>query len=132
MKLKTIKQTVVIPKATPEEVYEVFMDAKKHSEFTGSKATCNPKVGGKFTAWDDYISGKNLELEQGKKIVQEWITTDWPKDYPPSKLELTFKKVQSGTEITMVHKDVPTEQADDLAEGWTEFYWNSLKEYFKK
>lgn len=132
MKVTTIKQEVTIPQATPEEVYEAFMDAKKHSAFTGSKATCNPKVGGKFTAWDGYISGKNLKFEQGKKIVQEWITTDWPKDYPPSKLELTFKKAKSGTEITMEHRDVPTEKADDLAEGWTEFYWNPLKEYFKK
>ena len=132
MKLTTIRQKVTIPHATPEHVYEAFMDAKKHSEFSGSKATSNPKVGGKFTAWDGYISGKNLELEKGKRIVQEWTTTDWPKDYGPSQLELTFKKSKSGTEITMVHKDVPAEQAEDLAEGWQEFYWNPLKEYFKK
>lgn len=66
MKVTTIKQNAVIP-ATPDEVYEAFIDAKKHSAFTGSKATCNPKIGGKFTAWDGYISGKNLELEKGKK-----------------------------------------------------------------
>lgn len=132
MKLTTIRQKVTIPHAAPEQIYEAFLDAKKHSEFTGSKATCNPKVGGRFTAWDGYISGKNLELEEGKRIVQEWIDTDWPKDYGPSQLELTFKKNKSGTEIAMVHKDVPAEQAKDLAEGWREFYWNPLKAYFKK
>jgi uncharacterized protein YndB with AHSA1/START domain len=130
-KVTAIKQRVVIP-ATPEQVYEAFIDAKKHSAFTGSKATCNPKVGGKFTAWDGYISGKNLELEKGKRIVQEWITTDWPQGYSPSRLELTFKKTKTGTEISMVHSNVPEEQADDLAEGWNEFYWKSLKEYFQK
>ena len=66
---KTIRQRVVVP-AAPEEVYEAFVDAKKHSAFTGSKATCDPRVGGKFTAWDGYISGKNLLLEEGKRIVQ--------------------------------------------------------------
>jgi len=131
MKVTTIEQKVVIP-ATPDEVYEAFMDAKKHSAFTGGKATSNPKVGGKFTAWDGYISGKNLELEKGKKIVQEWITTEWPKGYPPSRLELTFKKVKDGTEISMVHSDVPAEQADDIEQGWIDFYWKPLKEYFKK
>jgi len=75
MKLATIKQRIIIP-ADPEEVYEAFMDARRHSDFTGSKATCNPKVGGRFTAWDGYISGKNLELEKGKRIVQEWTTTE--------------------------------------------------------
>ena len=131
MKVTTIEQKVVIP-ATPDEVYEAFMDAKKHSAFTGGKATSNPKVGGKFTAWDGYISGKNLELEKGKKIVQEWITTEWPKGYPPSRLELTFKKVKDGTEISMVHSDVPAEQADDIEQGWIDFYWKPLKDYFKK
>src|SRR4030065_312962 len=87
MKVKTIKQEVIVP-ATPVEVYEAFMDAKKHSAFTGSRATCDPRVGGEFTAWDGYISGKNLELEKGKRIVQEWVTTDWPQNYPPSRLEL--------------------------------------------
>ena len=131
MEVTTIKQKTIVH-ATPDEVYEVFMDAKKHSAVTGSKATCNPKVGGKFTAWDGYISGKNLELEKGKKIVQEWITTEWPDGYLPSRLELTFTKVKGGTEISMVHSNVPAEQADDYKEGWTDFYWKSLQEYFKK
>jgi uncharacterized protein YndB with AHSA1/START domain len=74
-KTTTIIQKVVIP-ASPEEVYDAFMNARKHSEFTGSKVTCDLTVGGKFTAWDDYISGRNLELEKGKRIVQEWVTSE--------------------------------------------------------
>jgi activator of HSP90 ATPase len=130
-KVTTIRQKTFVP-ATPDEVYDAFMDAKKHSAFTGSKATSDPKVGGKFTAWDGYISCKNIELERGKKIVQEWSTTDWPDTSPPSKLELTFKNTKGGTEISMIHSNVPPEQADDLAEGWVEFYWKPLEEYFTK
>ena len=131
MKFAVIKQKVTVP-ATPEEVYEAFIDAGKHSAFTGQKATCDPKVGGKFTAGDGYISGKNLELEKGKRIVQEWKTTEWPEGYPPSRFELTLKEVKEGTEITIIHSDVPAEQAEDLKEGWNEFYWKPLKDYFKK
>lgn len=131
MKATTIKQKTLIP-ATPDEVYDAFMEAKKHSAFTGSKATSDPKVGGEFTAWDGYISGRNLELVKGKKIVQEWSTTDWPDKFPPSRLELTFKEAKGGTEISMIHSNVPAEQADDLAEGWNEFYWKPMKEYFTK
>jgi activator of HSP90 ATPase len=126
-----LRQKVLIP-ASPEEVYDAFVDAKKHSAFTGSKATCDSKVGGEFTAWDGYIWGKNLELQKGKKIVQEWSTTDWPDHFPPSKLELIFKKTKGGTEISMIHSNVPAEQADELAEGWVEFYWEPLKKYFTK
>ena len=130
-KTETIKQKVLIP-ATPMEVYEAFIDQKKHSKFTGSKATCDPKVGGKFTAWDGYISGKNIELDRGKRIVQEWQTTEWPEGHAPSRLELSFKKAEGGTELFMVHSGVPAEQAADTAQGWIDFYWEPLKKYFKK
>jgi uncharacterized protein YndB with AHSA1/START domain len=68
MKLKTSKltQKVVIP-ASPEEVCDAFVDAKKHSAFTGAKAT--GKVGSEFSAWDGYITGRTIELEKGKHIV---------------------------------------------------------------
>jgi activator of HSP90 ATPase len=133
MKLKTttIIQKVVIP-ASPEEVYDAFIDPRKHSEFTGSEATCDPKVGGKFTAWDGYISGRNLELEKGKRIVQEWATAEWPKGYPSSTLELTFRRIKGGTQLKMVHSHVPVEQAEDYKQGWVDNYWELLKDYFQK
>jgi len=71
LKKTTIKQIVFI-NAKSEEVYDALIEAKKHAEFTGARATSQPKVGGKFTAWDGYIFGKHLLLERGKKIVQEW------------------------------------------------------------
>jgi len=130
-KTTTIRQKVTV-QASPIDVYEAFLDAKKHAAFTGSKATSDPRVGGKFTAWDGYISGRNLELEKGKKIVQEWVTSEWPEGLPPSRLTLAFKKVKDGTEISMIQSDVSAEQTEELKEGWIEFYWKPLKEYFKK
>lgn len=108
------------------------MDPRKHSEFTGSKATGKAQVGAKFTAWDGYISGKNLELEKGKRIVQEWVTSEWPEGYPPSRLEFTFKEVDGKTELAMVHSDIPAEQKEELKQGWIDFYWEPLKKYFEK
>jgi uncharacterized protein YndB with AHSA1/START domain len=128
--VKTIKQTVIIPKASPQQVYEAYTDPEKHSEFTGSGATGKPVVGGEFTAWDGYTFGKYLELEEGKRVVQEWTTTDWVEGYGPSRFELTFKAVPKGTEISMVHSNVPKEKADEIAEGWEDFYWAPLKDYF--
>lgn len=129
-KLSVIKQAVTI-KAAPAQVYEALMDSKKHAGVTGSPADIVPRVGGKFRAWNGYITGKNLELVKGKKIVQEWITTAWPKGYPPSRLEIILVKKGKGTLLTMVHSKVPAEQKDDYAEGWTNFYWEPLKKYFE-
>ena len=130
MKTTVLKQTIIVP-ADPEKVYNAFMDSKIHSEFTGSKATGKPVVGAKFTAWDGYIFGKNLELVKGKKIVQEWETTEWP-DYPPSKVEFVLIKKGNGTELTMTHSKVPAEQAEEYKKGWTDFYWKPMKNYFKQ
>jgi uncharacterized protein YndB with AHSA1/START domain len=130
IKIGTIKQKVVIA-ATPDEVYNAYMDAKIHSKFTGGKATIVPKVGGRITAWDNYITGKNLELVKGKRIVQEWRTTEWPDGYPPSILTITLKKVGNKTELTMVHSKVPKVGMKSYADGWKEYYWNPLKEYFE-
>ncbi len=131
LKTKVIKQKVVIP-ASPAEVYDAFIDARKHSAFTGVKATCTPKVGGKISAWDGYISGKNLKLVKGKRILQEWITTSWVEGYPASKLDLLFSKKGNGTELTMIHSDVPATLASSFAKGWKDHYWTLLKKYFQE
>ena len=129
-KIRTIVQTVTIP-ATPEQVYEAFIDPEKHSEFTNTNTTGSQNVGGEVSAGDGYITARNIELKKGKKIVQEWTTSEWPEGYTPSILELDLKKVPEGTELTMTHSKVPEEQADDYAKGWMEYYWNPLVEYFK-
>jgi uncharacterized protein YndB with AHSA1/START domain len=130
-KFGTIRQSVFI-KASPEAVYMAIVDARRHSEFTGSPATTNDIVGAEFTAWDGYISGKNLELVKGKKIVQEWKTTEWPEGYPPSILRLTLTPKRGGTELKMLHSKVPAEQVRSYRDGWHSAYWNPLKEYFQQ
>jgi uncharacterized protein YndB with AHSA1/START domain len=70
LKTGTIRQTVFI-NAPPERVYEAFVNPKVHSEFTGSRATGAPRAGARITAWDGYITGRNLKLQKGRIIVQE-------------------------------------------------------------
>lgn len=130
-KTKTIRQREFIP-AKPEDVYDCFVNARKHGEFTGGKATGLGRAGCKFTAWDGYISGKHLELDRPRRIVQEWVTSEWPAGAPPSRLEFIFKAKKDGTEVAMVHAQVPAEQAAAYAQGWIDYYWTPLKQYFTK
>lgn len=67
MKTKAIRQTVTFPKVKPMEVYNLIMDATKHSAFSGSKVKMNNKIDGKFEVFDGYCSGFNIELKKGKK-----------------------------------------------------------------
>ena len=116
LKFGKIEQTVFF-KAPPGAVYDALLDAGKHSEFTGSRATTSDKAGEEFEAWDGYISGKNIELVRNKKIVQEWKTTEWPRGYPPSLLELTLAAKKGGTELKMVQTKVPASEVAKYSEG---------------
>jgi activator of HSP90 ATPase len=129
--VKTITQKVFIPGVRPDEVYRAFLDPKKHAAFTGSPATGSARVGGRFTAWDGYISGVNRELVDGRRIVQDWRTTEWPEGAAPSTAAFTFRPLRSGTEVTLRHSNVPAEQADSYRQGWIDYYWEPLKAYFK-
>lgn len=130
----TIKHVVLIPNATPTKVFRALTSSKMHSEVTGSPAKVNARVGGKFTAWDGYISGKNLKLVSGKHLVQEWRTTEWPSESTPSSLlTISLKNTVKGTELKMVHSKIPSKKlARSYDEGWYTSYWNPMKQYFKE
>jgi activator of HSP90 ATPase len=129
--VKTLRQKVTIP-ASPAEVYEAFVDPKIHAAFTGSPAKGNRRVGSHFAACGGYIDSVHRELAPGRRIVQDWSTTEWPAGAPVSRLELTLKPVAKGTELRMVHSNVPASQADSYRQGWIDFYWKPLHAYFEQ
>ncbi len=127
----TIRHNVLIPLSSPEEVYRAFLSSKEHAQFTGSEAKCSARVGGRFTAWDKYISGKNIKLVKDKMIIQEWKTSEWPEGYEPSILKISFKKRGEGTQLSMIQSRVPASQVDQYDKGWYESYWEPLRQYFR-
>ncbi|MAG48087.1 ATPase [archaeon] len=128
METKTLNQEVEF-KVKPHEVYEAFMDEKKHAEFTGSEATVSREVGGKFNIYGS-ITGENLELEQDKKIVQTWRYEDWPEGHY-SKITLVLEETDNGTKVTFTHEDIPEDKYEDIKKGWNDYYWNPMKEMFE-
>ncbi len=128
MTTKTIRQSVVFA-ASPHEVYEALMDAKKHATFTGSKARVSRKVGGAFAIFDDGLSGTNLELVADKKIVQAWRCEmkGWPADHF-SKATFALSKTKTGTKLAFTHSGVPTACVKDITQGWRDYYWKPMKE----
>jgi activator of HSP90 ATPase len=126
---KPIRQTVTFH-APSQLVYDALIDSKRHSAFTGAKANISKKVGGKISAYDGYIIGKNLELISGKKIVQAWHAADWTEDHE-SVVEFKLIKGKSGTKLIFTQKNVPPEDYEAIKQGWIDNYWQPMKEYFK-
>jgi activator of HSP90 ATPase len=127
---QTIRQTATF-KASPHEVYEILMDAKKHTEFTGGDAKISRKVGGKFTIYGGDIEGTNLALEPDKKIVQSWRYSDWPAGHY-STATFSLEAVAKGTRLSFTQTDVPDDKYEDIKQGWKDYYWVPMKEMLEK
>jgi activator of HSP90 ATPase len=129
MKSESITVSAVVP-AAPEAVYKAWMSGREHGAMTGSGATVVAKVGGKYTAWDGYISGKTLELESGKRIVQSWRSSDFAEDAPDSRLEVVLSSAKGGTKVTLKHTELPPGSSSEYRKGWLDFYFVPMKKYF--
>jgi activator of HSP90 ATPase len=130
MKTRTIRQTIVIH-ASAHDVYEMLMDERKHALFTGGSARISRDVGGTFVTNDGYSDGTNLELIQDEKIVQTWRASDWPDDQY-STLTITFSPGSSGTKLSFIQTGVPSDQYEEISQGWYDYYWNPMKASLEK
>jgi activator of HSP90 ATPase len=130
METKDIRRTVTF-KSTAHAVYEMIMDAKKHSALAaGDEVKISRKVGGKFNV-GSYIEGVNLDLVPDEKIVQSWRYEDWPAGYF-SKATFSLKQEGGKTKMTFTQTGVPAQFYDDIKQGWTDYYWTPMKEILEK
>ncbi len=124
---KTIVQLAVFETGA-RRVYDALMDSKRHTEFTGDSAIIDARIGGKFTAYGDYITGTFLEIKPGKKIIQRWRASDWPEGVY-SKVTIEFQEKRGATTLRFTQEGVPEEFAEEIAQGWHDFYWDKLRIY---
>ncbi|HEX9618021.1 MAG TPA: SRPBCC family protein [Anaerolineales bacterium] len=125
-----IELSSFLPGTTPEQLYRAWLDGEMHGAFTGSAAQVDPQVGGRFTAWDSYITGTNLILEPFRRIVQSWRTTEFPAGSPDSHLEVLLEEGEAGTTLRLVHTEIPDGQAEDYRQGWEDYYFEPMQDYF--
>ncbi|MFH1207639.1 MAG: SRPBCC domain-containing protein [Patescibacteria group bacterium] len=123
----SIKQGCMLP-GTTRQVYELWMDEKKHAEVTGGKATISRAVGGEFATFGGWATGKNIELNPDKKIIQTWRADDWPAGHF-STLTVHLLPAPGGTKLLFTQTGVPIERAKSVAVGWKEYYWEPMKKF---
>lgn len=97
---------------------------------TGSPAKVDGRDGGAFTAWDGYIWGTFLELTPNKRILQSWRTSEFPEDAEDSQVEILLEEQNGKTKLTLVHTNIPAGQSESYRQGWEDFYFKPMREYF--
>ena len=121
--------TTTIP-ASAQDIYDAWLNSLAHSEMTGGQASMSDEIDAEVSAWDGYITGRNLELVPGERIVQSWRTTQFTDEHEDSIITMTLEGVEDGTVLTLVHSNVPDEQTSYEQGGWQEYYFEPMKEYF--
>jgi len=126
--MKTIKQVHHI-NAPVQKVWQALTDPKIIDSWGGGPAKMSAKAATSFSLRGGDIHGKNIEVVEGKKLVQEWFSGDWKK---PSKVTFNLKEEKTKKTVELLHEDVPDEEEADIAEGWNVYYMDEIKKFLEK
>ena len=126
--MKDYKKYYLIP-ATPEDVYLALTNPLTLQLWTGESADMSAEPGSEFSLWSGSISGKNLEFEPNKKIVQEWYFGD---QSDPSVVTIKLHPHDQGTSVELRHTNIPDKDYDDIVEGWNASYFGALGDFYEE
>jgi activator of HSP90 ATPase len=125
--VREFKKYYVVP-APPEEVYLALTLPATIQLWTGEKAEMSTAPGSEFSLWDGSIVGKNIEFEDGKKIVQHWYFGD---QVPDSIVTLKLHSHPAGTSVEVRQTNIPDDDFEEISDGWTSPYMSSLIDFYE-
>jgi len=124
-------------KAGRDRVYQALTDARLFDKVMAASAAAKQmkgamapaeiaaEPGGAFSLFGGYISGRQIELTPGERIIQAWHANSWaPHVFSIARFELS--EHAGGTRLVFDHTGFPADQAQHLAVGWYDNYWTPL------
>ena len=140
---EAIRQEVTFD-ASPQRVYQALTATKDFDMITrlsdgaallaapGAKPTAiSTQVGGSFTLFGGYITGRHLEMLPNERLVQAWRAGSWkPGGFSIASFYLTAEGRK--TKLTFEHRGFPNGNGTSLAQGWHSHYWEPLMKYLSQ
>jgi uncharacterized protein YndB with AHSA1/START domain len=130
--------------ASPQRVYGALTNGKSFDAITrlsdgdarllasGAKPTAiNAEVGGTFTLFGGYVTGRNLEMLPDERLVQAWRAGSW-KAGAFSIAAYSFVKEGAKTKLLFDHRGFPEGEGSSLAQGWHAHYWGPLTTFLSQ
>jgi len=128
---RTIQIAVALP-ASPDRLFDMYLDPSEHAAFTGSPVTVSAAPGSPFRAFNDVLSGTILQVVPKRLIVQSWRSPHWGESDLDSTLVLTFLPDESGARIELVQVNVVDSDFAGVCHGWEKYYWTPWRAYLEK
>lgn len=110
--------------ASPETVFEFFVDPRKMRRWMGRHTELDPRSGGVFAVdnGDDRARGVFLAVEPPERVVFTW---GWEGSdlVPPgsSTVTVVLEATDGGTLVRLVHSDLPVGEDIRHSHGWTHY-----------
>lgn len=133
----SIHQQATIP-ATPAQVYAILADAEALSALSGMTGKPGYSDGAEFSAFDGHVTGRQIDLVPGQRVVQAWRFPVWEAGRYTI-VRFTLESEEGGTRL-IVDQDGEPEEADTLGchqtwhdhldANWRVFYLTPLVKYF--
>ena len=125
--MKDFKKYYNIP-ATPDEIYMALTNPVTIELWTGEVAEMSTEPGSEFSMWEGSITGKNVEFEPGKKIVQQWY---FEGESDNSIVTIKIHSDKKGSSVELRHTNIPDADFNDMVDGWNNSYFGALTEFFE-
>lgn len=126
----TIQQEIRID-ATPEQVYCALTRSDEFSALTGAPSSIGQNEGDPFEAFGGMITGRQIELRPGRRIVQAWRVGNW-EEGRYSLVTFELGEADGGTRLSLRQSGYPDGQDEHLAPGWHRMYWTPLEAYLAR
>jgi activator of HSP90 ATPase len=115
--------------ATPDQLFDMYLDAEAHAALTGLPVTIEARVGAPFRAFNNMLSGAMLHVAPKRLIVQTWRSANWPATAIDSVLTHSFWPEKAGARIELVHVNVAEEDFAGVSQGWEKYYRTPWRAY---
>jgi activator of HSP90 ATPase len=127
--MQMIRQTYLMP-APVEDVWQALINPQIINKWGGGPAIMSDQPDTKFELWGGDIFGKNLELIPQQQLIQAWFAGKWPQ---PSEVTINLNpRDKFTTQLDLIHRNVPDEEAESIDSGWKEYYLGAIQKYLEE
>jgi activator of HSP90 ATPase len=125
---RSLQQTVRLA-APPDELFDSYLDPRRHAAITGQPVRIAATPGSEFSAFGGMLSGRIVAVIPKRLIVQTWRSQHFGAQDPDSILVLSFSGDRAYGQIDLVHVNVADQDFDDVTKGWETFYWAPWRKF---
>ncbi len=115
--------------ASVQDVYNALVNPNVIELWTGDDVIMDDQVGTEFSLYDGNISGKNLEIEKEKKIVQQWYFGEQEEQ---SIVTIKLHDDKGNTSVEVRQTNIPDEAYENIVEGWSDAYFEPIMELLEE